>query len=300
MARAVRYEQFGPPEVLQVVQVEEPQAGPGELRVRMKAVGLNPVDYKIRNGSSAYPVTLPAGIGRELAGIIDRVGDGVTRFHAGDEVFGTVPGDSIADYLVADATYFAAKPPSLSWEVAGSLALAGQTAFDELASQNVTASDTVLVSAAAGGVGVIVSQLARRVGATVIGTASETNHPFLRELGVIPVTYGPGLADRVRAAAPAPVSVVFDHHGAETIETALQLGVDPNRINTIATDPAPWGVRRVGRGPTNTATLDTLARLVANGELVVPIEAAYPMADVSEAFTRLEQGHLRGKVVVVN
>lgn len=204
-----------------------------------------------------------------MAGIIDQVGADVTAFTPGDEVFGTVPSDSIAEFLVSVADYFAIKPAELSWEVAGSLALAGQTAFDELAPQSVTEADTVLVSAAAGGV------------------------------GVIPLVYRPGLVERLRAAAPQGITVVFDHHGAETIEAAIELGVDKSRINTIATEPKPSGIRRVGRGPTNTATLDQLAAMVVRGDLVIPIEATFPLDDVVAAFTRLEHGHLRGKVVIV-
>jgi len=155
------------------------------------------------------------------------------------------------------------------------------------------------VSAAGGGVGVLVAQLALRAGATVIGTAGERNHAFLRGLGVIPVTYGPGLADRVRAAAAGkPITVVFDHHGDETIEAGLELGVPAARINTIAADAAAHGVQGVGRGPVNRQTLETLAGLVVAGELRVPIDSVFPLADVVAAYDRLDGGHVLGKVVV--
>lgn len=299
MSRAARFDEFGPASVLKVVDLDEPQAGPGQVRVRVKAAGLNPADYKRRNGGSQYVVELPSGIGRELAGIVDQVGEGVSRLSPGDEVFGTVADGAIAEHVVAGAATFAIKPAEVSWAVAGGLALVGQTAHDALVSQHLTDADTVLVSAAAGGVGLITAQLARLAGATVIGTAGEGNHEFLKQLGVIPISYGPGLADRLRTAAPQGVTVVFDHHGAETIEAAIELGVDKARINTIATDPTRYGTVRVGRGPNNTATLDTLARLVATGELVVPIEANYGLTEVVAAYDRLEQGHLRGKVVIV-
>ena len=299
MSLAVKYNEFGPPSVLKVVEVPTPTAKPGRVRVAVRAAGLNPADYKGREGQFHGPsFTFPAGIGRELAGVVDQVGEGAEGFAVGDEVFGTMVSGALAEYAVTNPASLAPKPAGLDWATAGGLALAGTTAWDSLASQNVTADDTVLVSAAAGGVGVIISQLALRAGATVIGTASEGNHPFLRELGVIPVAYGAGLVDRIRAAAPQGVTVVFDHHGAETIEAAIELGVDRERINTIATDPADYGVVRVGRGPANATTLASLAALVVSGELVVPVEAVYPLGEVVAAFEHLEHGHVRGKIVV--
>ncbi|GAB3030814.1 NADP-dependent oxidoreductase [Parafrigoribacterium mesophilum] len=299
MALAARFDRFGPASVISVVEVTPPHPGPGEARVRVKAVGLNPVDYKMRQGTSRHSVTFPSGVGRELAGVVDEIGDGVTSLKVGDDVFGTVHIGALADYALVPAANLASKPAELDWTVAGSLALAGQTAYDSFASQAVTSADTVLVSAAAGGVGSIVAQLAARAGATVIGTAGPSNQSYLASLGVIPVLYGPGLAGRVRAAAPTPVTVVFDHHGPETIEAALELGVDRSRINTIAMDPAVYSVCRVGRGAPNIATLDTLAGLVVDGELTIAIDSTYPLSELVAAFEHLEAGHLRGKVVVV-
>lgn len=299
MALAARFDRFGPASVISVVDAELPQPGPHEVRVRVTAVGLNPVDYKMREGTSRHSVTLPSGIGRELAGIVDQLGEGVTALQVGDEVFGTVHIGSLADYAVVPAGNLARKPAELDWIVAGGLALAGQTAYDSFASQSITAADTILVSAAAGGVGSIVAQLGTRAGATVIGTAGPSNQDYLASLGVIPVLYGPGLADRVRAAVPTAVTAVFDHHGAETIEAALELGVDRSRINTIATNPEPWGIRRVGRGGPSIVTLDTLAGLVVRGELTISVDSTYPLSEVVAAFEQLERGHLRGKVVIV-
>jgi NADPH:quinone reductase-like Zn-dependent oxidoreductase len=156
----------------------------------------------------------------------------------------------------------------------------------------------VLVSAAAGGVGVIVAQLARLAGATVVGTASQRQHAFLESLGVLPVAYGEGLVERVRAVAPRPVTVVFDQHGRETIEVAIALGVDRSRINTIATEPAEFGIERVGRGPANPATLERLAALVVDGSIVIPIDSTYPLERTRDAFVELEAGHTRGKIVI--
>ena len=300
MSLAAKYNGFGPASVISVVEVQTPNAKPGKVRVAVRAAGLNPADYKTREGQIHGPsFTFPAGIGRELAGVVDQLGEGAEGFSVGDEVFGTTVSGAIAEYAVTNPAGLALKPAALDWTVAGGLALAGTTAWDAVASQNLTADDTVLVSAAAGGVGVLVCQLAMRAGATVIGTAGEANHDFLRGLGVIPVGYGPGLVDRVRAAAPQGVTVVFDHHGAETIEAGLELGVDPARINTIAADPAIWGVVHVGRGPINTETLETVAALVISGELQVTVTATYPLAEVVAAFERLDDGHVRGKIVIV-
>ena len=298
--RAARYSEFGGADVLRVVDHEVAAPAPGKVRIAVRAAGLNPVDAKIRGGHKPeWAPTLPAGIGRELAGVVEAIGEGVTRLAVGDEVFGNIVGSAIARHALTNPNNMAFKPAGLDWVTAGGLALAGQTAWDAVASQNITDADTVLVSAAAGGVGSLAAQLALRAGATVLGTASESNHDHLRALGIIPVSYGPGLADRVRAAAPSGVTVVLDHHGAETVETGIALGVDRSRINTIATDAAAYGVASVGRGPINTDTLDALAALVVAGELVVTIDSTFPLDDVVDAFTRLESGHARGKVVVV-
>lgn len=297
MSRAVLFDRAGPASVLYLAEVDPLQPGAGEVRIAVETVGLNPADYKLREGNHGS-LSFPATLGRELSGVIEAVGDGVTRLSVGDAVFGTVADNALGELIVVSQDNLAPKPTALSWVVAGGLALAGQTAWDEFASQRVTDADTVLVSAAAGGVGTIVAQFAVRAGATVIGTASEAHHDLLRSRGIIPVTYGPGLADRVRAAAPGPVTVVFDHSGSETIEAALALGVPAARINTIAMDPSVHDVVRVGRGPADPATLERLAGLVVAGELAVDIAAVYPLEQIVAAFERLENGHLRGKVIV--
>jgi NADPH:quinone reductase-like Zn-dependent oxidoreductase len=299
MSRAVKYHEFGPASVLRVEDVDPPRPKTGRVRIAVKAAGINPSDFKTREGMMSGPsFTFPAGIGRELAGVVESVGDEVTRFAVGDEVFGTVASGAIADFMIANPASLAFKPEGLDWVSAGGLALAGQTAHDAVASQNLTADDIVLVSAAAGGVGVIVAQLARLAGATVIGTASVGRHAFLESLGVLPVAYGEGLVDRVRATAPGPVSVAFDQHGRETIEAAIELGVDRARINTIAADAAEFGVRHVGRGPADPSTLDLLAGLVVDGSIVVPIDSTFPLERTREAFLKLEAGHTLGKIVI--
>ncbi|MEO6532074.1 MAG: NADP-dependent oxidoreductase [Pseudolysinimonas sp.] len=303
MNRAVRFDRFGGPEVLELVDEPLTEPGPGQVRVAMRAAGLNPADYKRREGGPQYAVTLPTGIGRELAGVVEAVGRGVASLAIGDEVFGTVPDGAFQTHLVADASLFARKPAPLPWPVAGGLALVGQTAWDALASQPVERGDagarpTILVSAAAGGVGGILSQLAVLRGIRVIGSASAGNHDWLRSRGIEPVEYGPSLVDAVRELAPEGITAAFDLQGADTVRQFLELGIPPHRINTNAMDPQEFGIRRVGRGPTSIPTLDALAALVVSGDLELPIAASFEFERVDEAFRRLETGHLRGKVVI--
>lgn len=298
-AHAVVYRRWGGPEVLELEQCEVAPPGPGEVRVLLKAAALNPVDYKIRAGGSRYGFPLPITAGREFAGVIDSVGDGVEGFRPGDAVFGGIPSGTFSSVLLAPADVLARVPDGLPWEVAAGIALAGQTARDALASQHLEAGDRIVVSAAAGGVGGILCQLAVERGITVIGTAGIDNHAWLASLGVQPVLYGEGLLDRLRALSPEPPTAVFDLHGPPTIQAALEWGVPPERINTNATDPTAFGVRGVGRGPVHPPTLEALAERVADGRLVIPVEARFPLAEARAAFERLEQGHLRGKVVLL-
>ncbi len=313
--RVVRFAAFGGPEVLYLDEEPIPEPGPGEVRVRMAYAGLNPVDFKIRRGHPAYGTVLPSAIGRELAGVVESTGPEVESLAAGDRVFGTLPSGpstgsastgALADHVIAAAASLAFVPDELEMDVAGGLALAGQTAWDAVASQGLRAGDPIVVSAAAGGVGSILAQLAVHAGVRVIGSASPGNHDWLRSRGVEPVEYGPGLVDAVRALLPdgAPPAAAFDFHGPESIGQFLELGVPPERINTNAMSagaglgPPPLGVRQVGRGPTDLATLATLAALVVDGAVEVPIAGRYPLERVSEAYAFLETRHLRGKVVV--
>ena len=297
-SRAVIYYELGGPEVLQLEHVDVPPPGEGEVRVRFAAGGLNPVDAKIRGGRSRIQMPLPVAVGREFSGIIEAVGQGVEGFSVGDAVFGSIPQGGFADWVVAPASVVARVPEGVALEVAAGLALAGQTAWDALESQNLRPGDVIVVSAAAGGVGGVLAQLAVARGIRVIGTASEANHEWLRSRGIEPVIYGAGLRDRLATTAPDGITAVFDQFGPETIEAALALGVPAERINTIATDATVYGVRNVGRGAVHPPTLDALAAFVADGTLDVPIAAAYPLSEVRAAFAFLEAGHVRGKVVV--
>jgi NADPH:quinone reductase-like Zn-dependent oxidoreductase len=303
----VRFSEFGGPEVLHIDEEPLREPGPGEVRLLMVYAGLNPVDYKIRRGGSQYATELPSGIGRELSGVVDATGPEVEHLAVGDRVFGTIPSGALAEYVIASASLFAFVPDALPMDVAGGLALAGQTAWGAVASQELQPGDTIIVSAAAGGVGGILSQLAVHAGVRVIGSASPGNHEWLRSRGIEPVEYGPGLVDAVRALLPAGAvpTAAFDLNGAESIAQFVELGVPPDRINTNAMGSAvpgsaelPEGVRRIGRGPTDLATLATLAALVVDGAVEVSIAARYPLSRVVEAYTFLETRHLRGKVVV--
>jgi NADPH:quinone reductase-like Zn-dependent oxidoreductase len=305
--RIVRFSEFGGPEVLHLDEEPIREPGVGQVRVRMAVAGLNAVDYKIRRGGSQYATELPSDLGRELSGVVESTGPEVEHLAAGDRVFGTIPSGALAEHVVAPASHFAFVPDELAMDVAGGLALAGQTAWDAIASQGLRAGGTILVSASAGGVGGILSQLAVHAGVRVIGSASPGNHAWLRSRGVEPIEYGPGLVDAVRAllGSDTPPAAAFDMHGAESVAQFVELGVPPERINTNAMSQAvpgsadlPTGVQRIGRGPTNLSTLATLAALVVDGAVEVPIAARYPLSRIAEAYTFLEAGHLRGKVVV--
>ena len=305
MSRAVRFDEYGGVDVLNVVEVEDPVPGPGQLLIRVKAAGINPGEGKIREGllHERWPATFPSGQGSDLAGVVEAVGAGVDAFQAGDEVIGfTDDRASQAELAVIDAAHATRRPAGVPWEVAGALFVAGATAYAAVRAVNPSAGDTVVVSGAAGGVGSLTVQLARRSGATVIGLASEHNHEWLRGHGVVPVTYGEGVADRVRAAAPDGVDALIDTVGGGYVELGLELGVAPDRIDTIAdfSAPAKYGVKAEGNAAGASAeTLAQLAALIDEGALEMPIAATYPLDQVREAYAELERNHTRGKIVLV-
>lgn len=300
MSRAVSYSSYGAPGVLEVVELPEPHAGAGQLRVAVRAAGLNPFDSKVRRGGYLPNHTLPSLQGSEFAGVIDEVGDGVADWRVGDEVLGWIGRGAQAEHVVVAATSVAAKPEGLDWATAGGLGLVGNTAKRAADSLSLGPDDTVLVSGAAGGVGLLSAQFAKRTGATVVGTAGQANHDFLRTLGIVPVSYGAGMIDRLRDAAPQGYTAALDNVGGETIDVALELGVPPERINTIADQAAAkrHGLGAVGGGGKTSAELAELARLAADGDLVLPIRASYPLPEVVQAYENLETGHGLGKVVL--
>jgi NADPH:quinone reductase-like Zn-dependent oxidoreductase len=302
--KAVRFDQYGGIDVLKVVDVPQPVPRTGEVLVQVKAAGINPGEGKIRDGllHARFPATFPSGQGSDLAGIIAGTGPGVTAVSAGDEVIGwTDNRASQAEYAAVEEQHLTAKPAGVPWAVAGTLYVAGATAWASVRAVSLTEGDTVVVSGAAGGVGVLVVQLARLAGATVIGLASASHHAWLTGHGVTPVTYGDGVADRIRQAA-GKVDAFIDTFGAGYVELALELGVGPTRINTIANFEAPgkYGVKAEGNAVGASAgVLAELAGLIAAGKLEVPIAATYPLAQVQDAYRELGEGHTLGKIVLL-
>ncbi len=304
MPKAVRFDQYGDVDVLKVVDVPRPVPGPGQVLVQVKAAGINPGEAKIREGllHARWPATFPSGQGSDLAGIVAETGPDVTGFAAGDEVIGFADNRaSQAEFVLAEAKNLTPKPAAVPWEAAGALFVAGATAWAAVRAVTLAEGDTVVVAGAAGGVGSIAVQLARRAGATVIGLASEANHEWLRSHGVISVTYGDGVEDRIRQAA-GTVDAFVDTVGGDYVQIALDLGVRPSRIDTIANFEAieKFGVKGDGSAVGASAqVLAELAGLIAAGELEIPIAAVYPLDQVQDAYRRLAQGHLLGKIVLI-
>jgi NADPH:quinone reductase-like Zn-dependent oxidoreductase len=304
MPKAVRFDEYGGTDVLQVVEVPRPVPGPGQVLVRVKAAGINPGEAKIRKGllHARWPAVFPSGQGTDLAGIVAGTGPGVTGSAAGDEVIGfTDNRASQAEYVLVEAANLTAKPAGVPWEAAGALPVAGFTAYATVRAVALAPGDTVVVSGAAGGVGSIAVQLARRAGATVIGLAGEGNHGWLARHGVIPVAYGDGVAGRIRQAA-AKVDAFIDTFGGDYVRIALELGVEPSRVDTIVSFGAvqQYGVKAEGNAAAASAgVLAELAGLIAAGQLEIPVAAVFPLTEVQDAYRRLEQGHIRGKIVLV-
>ncbi|MEV7009999.1 NADP-dependent oxidoreductase [Streptosporangium sp. NPDC051022] len=301
MPVAIAFSEYGGPEVLHQITVEEPEAGPGQVRVRVRAAGVAPFDTKLRAGELAgfFNAAFPQRLGNEFAGVVDEVGPEVTGFAAGDEVIGFTFAEAYAEVVVVPAGQLAGKPEGLPWEVAGALPVVGQGAYHFVQELNVESGETFLIHAAAGGVGTVAAQLARLRGAKVIGTAGEGNHDYLRSLGVIPVTYGEGLVDRIREVAPDGVDAALDAIGGVATDVSVKLVADRDRIGTLVdADQAieKYGIRRLvgGRSP---ETLAHLADLAVRGELRLPT-TAFALADVAQAHRRVDGGHGRGKVVL--
>nr|WP_259315174.1 NADP-dependent oxidoreductase [Capillimicrobium parvum] len=299
----MRFNEYGGVDVLQVVDVEAPAPGPGEVVVRVKAAAINPGEASIREGllHDLWPATFPSGQGSDLAGVVGVAGDGVTTWAPGDEVLGwTDRRASQAELVVTEAGDLVARPPEVSWEVAGSLFVAGTTAWACIRAVAPGPDETVVVTGAAGGVGSLTVQLARRTGARVIGLASAPNHDWLRAHDVIPVAHGDGVADGIRAAAPGGVDAFVDTFGGYVGLALDELGVAPLRVNTIIPPERTRGIQSAGNNDAASAdVLAEVAALVAAGELEVPIAATYPLDQVREAYTELAKRHTRGKIVLV-
>jgi NADPH:quinone reductase-like Zn-dependent oxidoreductase len=272
--------------------------------VQVRAAGINPGEAKIRDGllHARWPATFPSGQGSDLAGVVAALGTGAVGIAVGENVIAyTDKRASQADYVLVESEHLVPKPDSLPWEVAGGLFVAGATAYAAVRAVAPGPGDTVVVAGAAGGVGSIAVQLARLTEATVIGLAGQENHDWLASHGVIPVAYGDGVADRLREAAPK-VDAFIDTYGEDYVQLALELGISPDRIDTIAdfSAVARYGVKAEGNAAGASAgTLAQLAGLIAMGQLDVPIAATFPLDDVREAYRLLAGGHVRGKIVLI-
>ena len=306
MATAVRFEEFGEADVLKVMDLDVPMPGDGEVRVTVRAAGINPGEASIRKGllEAVYPTRLPSGEGSDFAGVVESVGSGVDGVTVGDEVLGwSDTRSSHAELVVVPADQIIPKPASVSWEVAGALNVVGTTAYAAAAAVGAGDGDIVVVSGAAGGVGSLLVQLLTQRGSRVIGIASDGNHEWLQSKGVTPVAYGDGLADRIRDLAPDGVNAFIDLFGPEYLDLALELGVNPDRINTTISFQKAGEIGAKADGGSEVAdsaqALTEIVGLLAAGAVELPIAATYPLRDVQSAFRDVEQRHTRGKIVLI-
>ncbi|MBN9622567.1 MAG: NADP-dependent oxidoreductase [Actinobacteria bacterium] len=286
-------------------EIELPELGKEDVRVEVRAAGINPGEASIRKGllHDRWPATFPSGQGSDLAGVVAEVGIDVEGFAPGDEVLGwSWDRSSQAEEVVVPAEQLIAKPADLSWEAAGALHVVGVTAFAAVRAVDISAGDTVVVSAAAGGVGTVVVQLLKVRGANVVGLASEDHHDWLRAKGVTPVTYGEGVMGRILEATPDGIDAFIDLFGPEYVELAVQLDVPPAKIETIIAYEKAQEVGAKSEGSadaTSPEVLGEMAELVALGKIEIPIAATYPLDEVREAFQQLEDRHTLGKIVLV-
>jgi NADPH:quinone reductase len=305
VARAVRFDRYGDRDVLYVADVDMPSPGPGEVVVEVRAAGINPGEAAIRSGAihDMFPATFPSGEGSDLAGVVTAVGPGVTEFSIGDEVLGfSFRRSSHATHTAVPVNQLIRKPPELSWEVAGSLYVAGVTAYAAVRAVDPTPRETIAVSAAAGGVGSLVVQLLVLREAVVLGIAGPGNADWLRAHGVTPVEYGDGLADRLREAAPDGIDAFIDLFGPDYVQLAVDLGVAPDRIETIISFQKAGEVGAKTEGSVDASTpevLGEMANLVATGAIDFEVAGSYPLDRVADAFEELEKRHTRGKIVLL-
>jgi NADPH:quinone reductase-like Zn-dependent oxidoreductase len=298
--KAIQFTEFGGPEVLKVVDLPEPHPANGQIRVKVRAVGINPIDWKVRSGMMGGD--LPKVTGQEVSGVVDEIGEGVTGVAEGDEVFGPAAGgDAAAEYALLEN--YARIPASLDFAGAAALPVAVETAARTLDLLDVGDGQTVLVNGAAGAVGIATVQLARERGARVIGTASPGNHDYLRSSGAEPTTYGDGLVDRVRALAPDGVDRAIDAAGGGALPALVELAGGPEHVVTIADyqGAQETGVAMTG-GPGSVRAwyaLSQAAELIRAGRFSLPVAETFPLERIAEAHALSETGHVRGKLVLL-
>ncbi|BCJ32395.1 NADP-dependent oxidoreductase [Actinocatenispora sera] len=296
--KAIVFDRHGGPTVLQLTEVAVPEPGRGQVRIRVRAAGVNPIDGKLRAGGG-WPIELPSTPGVEGAGVVDAVGPDTDGFAVGDEVLGHTATGSYAQFALSDRVV--PKPAGLSWDVAAAVPVAAETALRVLRLLDLSPGETLLVHGASGSVGSLAGQLARRRGVTVVGTAGAAGRDRLGRLGVTAIAYGDGLVDRVRSVAPHGVDAVFDAAGRGALPDSIALRGGPERIVTIA-DPnaAEYGVLFTGGSEVmvEPAAIAEVAKQVAAGDLTVPIAARYQLADAAEAQRLSDTGHAGGKIVL--
>ncbi|WP_274912418.1 NADP-dependent oxidoreductase [Streptomyces sp. WZ-12] len=303
--KAITTNGYGGPEVLTYSEQPDPKVAPDSVLIRVKAAGVNPVDWKIVAGhlDGLMYVHFPLVPGWDVAGVVEEVGVDATEYAVGDEVMGYVRKDEVqhgtfAELVAAPVRTLARKPASLSWQQAAGLPLAGLTAYQSLKRARVREGDLVLVHAAAGGVGSLAVQIAVAEGARVIGTASERNHEFLRSLDAEPVTYGDGLAERVRALAPQGVDAAMDFVGGGAVDVSQELLKDRSRVVSITDgDVRAKGGHMVWVRP-DAADLSALGILADAGKLTVPIDTVLPLREAAEAFRLSMAGRAQGKIIL--
>jgi NADPH2:quinone reductase len=304
MPKTVQLSAYGGVDQLRIVEVAKPEPGAGEVVVRVVAAGTNPGEISIREGllKDVFPMDFPFGQGADFAGRIDSVGAGVTEFAPGAEVLGwTEQRAAQAEYVAISPSQLVPKPPSLDWFRAGSLFVVATTAVAAVRAVSLKSGDVVAVTGAAGGVGSLAVQLARRAGARVIGIASDKNADFLRSVGVEAVVYGDGLAQRLQELAPKGLGAFIDLFGGGYVELAVNLGVPRERIETIIDFAAAekYGTKADGSSvAASRETLASVANLLAWGEIVMPLTAIYPFALVRDAYAELGRRRARGKIVL--
>ncbi|MET9296199.1 NADP-dependent oxidoreductase [Streptomyces sp. NPDC003077] len=295
--KKVSYSEFGGPDVLHLIDAEKPQPGPGQIRIAVRAAGVNPADWRVREGQvlKAHPLQLPAGVGQDAAGVVDEIGEGVEDVRIGDHVFGR-GSSTYAEFAVLRA--WARMPEGLTFEEAAGYPSVVETALRVIRMVGVRPGQTLLVSGASGGVGSAVLQIARDRGITVIGTAGAANQDYLRHLGALPTTYDDGWADRVRQLGP--IDAALDLAGAGVIPELVELTGDPRKVVTIADLGAPTlGVRFADTTGDVPAALAEAVDLITRGKLHIPIEKTYTLAEAASAHIDSQAGHTRGRRVIV-
>jgi NADPH:quinone reductase-like Zn-dependent oxidoreductase len=298
--RALQYSTYGGPEVLAWEEAPDPHAGPGQVRIKVRAASVNPIDWKVFSGalSGGEPLSGVGFLGYDAAGVVDEVGEGVEGVAVGDEVLGKGQ-NTQAEYAVLDA--WAAKPASVDWTTAAAAGVAGETSERGLRLLGVNAGDTVFIDGGAGGVGAVAVQMAKVRGAKVVASSGESNDDYLREIGATPVRYGEGVAERVREAAGGPVDAVFDVVGKTPIEELVSLVSEPAKVVTIANFAAGEAGVQVTGGDADSHPVEALAEvadLLADNKLVIKVQT-FPFERAAEAYRVSQGGHLRGKLVLV-